>query len=66
MKRFEKGSEEARAYMASIREKRKVSDMPKKEKKVVPARARMEKGSEDAKEKMAKLREAKMAKKESK
>lgn len=63
MKRFEKGSEEAKAYMASIRGMKKNSDMEKKEKKVVPARARMEKGSEKAKEMMAKLREMKKAKK---
>lgn len=57
MARFAKGSEEAKAYMASIRKmKNGGEEMPKKEKKVMPSRSRMMKGSEEAKKMMAKVR----------
>lgn len=56
MARFEKGSEEAREYMASIRGKKAP---PKEPKEKNERKARMVRGSEEAKEKMAKVRAAK-------
>ena len=55
MSKFEKGSEEAKEYMASIREKRVLKEPKEKN----PKKARMTKGTEEAKEKMAKVRAAK-------
>jgi hypothetical protein len=60
MARFVKGSEEAKAYMASLRKMKNGGEMmEKKEKKVMPKRARMEKGSAEAMQRMAMVRSAK-------
>lgn len=62
MARFVKGSEEAKAYMASIRGKKKAPSeekMEMMEKKKNPKKARATKGSEEAKEMMARVRSAK-------
>ena len=59
MARFVKGSEEAKAYMASIRGKKVVSTEEKKERKQNPNKSRATKGSEEAKAMMAKVRSAK-------
>ena len=56
MKRFAKGSQEAKDYMASIRAMKKKSDMPMMPKKKSPAKARAMKGSDEAKAMMAKIR----------
>jgi hypothetical protein len=60
MARFMKGSEEAKAYMASIRKMKNGGEkMEKMEKKDMPSRSRMMKGSDEAKAMMKKVRDAK-------